>query len=287
MPVAAREASIYTGITVAEYYRDMGYSVGLMADSTSRWAEALREISSRLEEMPGEEGYPPYMATRLANYYERGGRCVCLGREGRIGSVTIISAISPPGGDFSEPVTQASMRIAGALWALDSNLAHARHFPAINWNRSYTLYDEHLGDWYKENVAEDWLDLRQQMKTLLQKETELEEVAQLVGMDALPDSERLILEMARAMREDYLRQSAFHDVDCHCPPHKQHGMLKALLLFYQVSREALERGTSLAAILDHPLREELGRIKETPADRFAEGLPSLLSRITTAFTEAS
>ncbi len=279
MPVAAREASIYTGITMAEYYRDMGYRVGILADSTSRWAEALREMSSRLAEMPGEEGYPPYLATRLANYYERGGRVVCFGDEGREGSVTVISAISPPGGDFSEPVTQASMRIAGALWALDSTLAHSRHFPAISWTRSYSLYSEHLKDWFKENVAEDWDDYREETMVLLQKETELQEVAQLVGLDALPDAERLIMEMARSVREDYLRQSAFHEVDCFCPFEKQYGMLKALMTYYKESDKALEKGVPLETLIGHPLREELSRMKEIPNEEFSEGIGDLISRI--------
>ncbi|NIQ38926.1 MAG: V-type ATP synthase subunit A [Proteobacteria bacterium] len=279
MPVAAREASIYTGITMAEYYRDMGYRVGILADSTSRWAEALREMSSRLAEMPGEEGYPPYLATRLANYYERGGRVTCLGDEGREGSVTVISAISPPGGDFSEPVTQASMRIAGALWALDSTLAHARHFPAISWTRSYSLYSDHLKEWFQENVAEDWDGLREETMVLLQKETELQEVAQLVGLDALPDAERLIMEMARSVREDYLRQSAFHEVDCFCPFEKQHGMIKALMTYYRESDKALERGVPLETLIGHPFREELGRMKEIPNEEFKEKVDDLISRI--------
>jgi len=278
MPVAAREASIYTGITLAEYYRDMGYRVGILADSTSRWAEALREMSSRLAEMPGEEGYPPYLATRLANYYERGGRVVCLGDDGREGSITVISAISPPGGDFSEPVTQASMRITGALWALDSTLAHARHFPAISWTRSYSLYSEHLMEWFTENVAEDWNDLREETMVLLQKETELQEVAQLVGLDALPDAERLIMEMAQSVREDYLRQSAFHEVDCFCPFEKQHGMIKALMAYYKESDKALERGVPLESLIGHPLREELSRMKEIPNEAFTERVDDLISR---------
>jgi V/A-type H+-transporting ATPase subunit A len=279
MPVAAREASIYTGITMAEYYRDMGYRVGILADSTSRWAEALREMSSRLAEMPGEEGYPPYLSTRLANYYERSGRVVCLGDEEREGSVTAISAISPPGGDFSEPVTQASMRITGALWALDSSLAHARHFPAISWTRSYSLFSEHLKDWFRENVAEDWEDLREETMVLLQKETELQEVAQLVGLDALPDAERLIMEMARSVKEDYLRQSAFHDVDCFCPFEKQHGMIKALMTYYKESDRALERGVPLETLIGHPLREELSRMKEIPTEEFRNRVDDLISRI--------
>jgi len=285
MPVAAREASIYTGITMAEYYRDMGYRVGILADSTSRWAEALREMSSRLAEMPGEEGYPPYLATRLATYYERGGRAACLGDDGREGSVTVISAISPPGGDFSEPVTQASMRIAGALWALDSTLAHSRHFPAISWSRSYSLYSDHLKEWFQRNVAEDWDALREETMVLLQKETELQEVAQLVGLDALPDAERLIMEMAQSVREDYLRQSAFHEVDCFCPFEKQHGMIKALMAYYRESDKALERGVPLERLIGHPLREELSRMKEIPNEAFKEKVDDLISRIVTQLGE--
>ncbi len=279
MPVAAREASIYTGITMAEYYRDMGYKVGILADSTSRWAEALREMSSRLAEMPGEEGYPPYLATKLANYYERSGRVVCLGSDKRVGSVTVISAISPPGGDFSEPVTQASMRVAGALWALDASLAHARHFPAINWKRSYSLYYEHLKDWFKENVSEDWFEVREEAMALLQREAELQEVAQLVGVDALPDPERLIMEIGRCLREDYLRQSAFHEVDCFCKPSKQYEMLKIILLYHKACQEGLEKGISLEKMLKHPIRAELARLKEVPDDRFDAVISDLTKRI--------
>ncbi len=211
MPVAAREASIYTGMTIAEYYRDMGYRVAMMADSTSRWAEALREISSRLEEMPGEEGYPTYLATKLAAFYERGGRVSCTGDGDRQGSVTIVSAISPPGGDFSEPVTQSSLRVAGALWALDTELAHRRHFPAIDWKRSYSLYLGLLDDWYRKNVAEDWPEVRQELMGLLQKEEELQEIVQLVGIDAIQDQERIILEVSRMVREEFIRQNSFSE----------------------------------------------------------------------------
>nr|NIO03620.1 hypothetical protein [Pseudomonadota bacterium]NIS68162.1 hypothetical protein [Pseudomonadota bacterium] len=203
----------------------------------------------------------------------------CLGDDGREGSVTVISAISPPGGDFSEPVTQASMRIAGALWALDTTLAYARHFPAISWTRSYSLYSEHLKEWFQENVAQDWDDLREETMVLLQKETELQEVAQLVGLDALPDAERLIMEMARSMREDYLRQSAFHEVDCFCPFEKQHGMVKALMIYYKESDKALERGVPLETLIGHPLREELSRMKEIPTEEFKERVDDLMSRI--------
>lgn len=281
MPVAAREASIYTGITMAEYFRDMGYRVAILADSTSRWAEALREMSSRLAEMPGEEGYPPYLATRLASYYERAGRVVCLGDDQpeRIGSVTAISAVSPPGGDFSEPVTQASMRITGAQWALDSALAQARHFPAISWTSSYTLYGEHLKDWFEEQIAPDWNQLQVEAMQLLQREKELQEIAQLVGEDALSPPQRLILEMGRTMREDYLRQSAYDEVDCYCPLEKQHVMLKAVLNFYGRAREALEHGTPLEEITKHPLREELGQMKIIPNDQAQQAITKLIARI--------
>jgi len=282
MPVAAREASVYTGITIAEYFRDMGYSVALMADSTSRWAEALREISSRLEEMPGEEGYPTYLSTRLASFYERSGRVVCLGTDKRIGAVTVVGAVSPPGGDFSEPVTQSSMRVTGALWALDSTLAHRRHFPSVNWNKSYSLYSEHLEEWFAQNVAEDWNELRGKIMALLQKDAELQEVVQLVGPDALQDTERLILEVSKMIREDFLQQNAFSEVDAYCPLQKQHGMMTGLLTFYEKSNEALGRGISIEEILNLPIREELSRLKEVPNELFADRLSSVLSKISMA-----
>jgi len=282
MPVAAREASVYTGITIAEYFRDMGYRVALMADSTSRWAEALREISSRLEEMPGEEGYPTYLSTRLANFYERSGRVVCLGSENRIGSVTVVGAVSPPGGDFSEPVTQSSMRVTGALWALDSTLAHRRHFPAINWNRSYSLYCEQLEDWFRNNVAKDWNELRARIMQLLQKDAELQEVVQLVGPDALQDSERLILEVSKMIREDFLQQNAFSEVDAYCPLQKQHGMMSGLLAFYDKSVEALEKGISIENILNLPIRDDLSRLKEVPIEVFNSRFDAFMSKLSLA-----
>ncbi len=222
MPVAAREASIYTGITMGEYYRDMGYDVALMADSTSRWGEALREVSGRLEEMPGEEGYPAYLATRLAAFYERAGRVMCLGNREDTGSVTIVGAVSPPGGDFSEPITQNTLRIAGTFWALDTSLANRRHFPSVNWIKSYSLYLESLKEWYTGNIAPDWMEIRDQTMYLLQKEIELLEIVQSVGPDALPESEKLILEVTRMIREDFLQQSAYSDVDSYCPLDKQY-----------------------------------------------------------------
>jgi V/A-type H+-transporting ATPase subunit A len=279
MPVAAREASIYTGITIAEYYRDMGYRVALMADSTSRWAEALREISSRLEEMPGEEGYPTYLATRLAGFYERGGRVACLGGGNREGSITIVSAISPPGGDFSEPVTQSSMRVAGTLWALDADLAHRRHFPAIHWNRSYSLYTAPLDGWYRKNVAMDWPDLRRELMGLLQKEEELSEIVQLVGMDALQDPERWLLMTSRMIREEFLRQSAFSELDSFCPLEKQYWMLKALLACHALGQDLLKMGVPIEEALSMPVREDLGRMKETPAEGFAKRAQDLIARM--------
>ncbi len=262
MPVAAREASIYTGITMAEYYRDMGYDVALMADSTSRWGEALREVSGRLEEMPGEEGYPAYLATRLAAFYERAGRVVCLGSNERVGSITIVGAVSPPGGDFSEPITQNTLRIAGAFWALDTSLAYRRHFPAINWIKSYSLYLDSVKDWFTDNVSHDWRELRDKTMFLLQKEVELQEIVQLVGPDALPEGEKAILEVTRMIREDFLQQSAFQESDSFCPLEKQYWMLKTILTFHDAMAEALGKGSSLKQILSLPVKKEIARMKE-------------------------
>jgi V/A-type H+-transporting ATPase subunit A len=276
MPVAAREASIYTGITMAEYYRDMGYDVALMADSTSRWGEALREVSGRLEEMPGEEGYPAYLATRLAAFYERAGRVVCLGPDKRYGSVTIVGAVSPPGGDFSEPITQNTLRIAGTFWALDTSLAYRRHFPSVNWIKSYSLYLDVLQDWYAENGFEEWKGMRDMTMYLLQKEVELQEIVQLVGPDALPESEKAILEVTRMIREDFLQQSAYHEVDSFCSLEKQYWMLKTILHFHERVGEAMNEGVSLNKILKLPLKTEIGRMKElTELDR----IKALVSRI--------
>lgn len=279
MPVAAREASIFTGVTLAEYYRDMGYDVALMADSTSRWAEALREISSRLEEMPGEEGYPTYLATRLSHFYERGGRVNCLGRGNRTGSVTIVSAISPPGGDYSEPVTQSSMRIAGGLWALDADLAHRRHFPAINWKRSYSLYTEQLDDWYRQNVAPDWPDLRDWLMALLQNEEELLEVVQLVGVDALQDRQRMTLEVSRLAREEFLRQNAYSEVDGSCSLKKQYGMLKVIRKFHEFWAVAVESNAPIERLLDHPIAAEIAAMRETPEEEFEAIAQALVGRM--------
>jgi V/A-type H+-transporting ATPase subunit A len=266
MPVAARETSIYAGITIAEYYRDMGYSVALMADSTSRWAEATREISARLEEMPGEEGYPTYLASKLAGFYERGGRMRCFGQEDRQGSITIVSAISPAGGDFSEPVTQSSMQVAGGLWALDADLAHRRHFPAINWKTSFSLYCAQLDPWFRSHIAPDWPLLRGELAALLQQEEELQEIVQLVGIDALQDQERITLEVSRLVREEYLRQSAFSEVDASCPLQKQYWMLRAFSQFLAYCRTLLKKGRSIEEVLASPFRSELERLKETAPD---------------------
>ncbi len=262
MPVAAREASIYTGITMAEYYRDMGFDVALMADSTSRWGEALREVSGRLEEMPGEEGYPAYLATRLAAFYERAGRVVCLGSDGRFGSITIVGAVSPPGGDFSEPITQNTLRIAGTFWALDTSLAYRRHFPSVNWIKSYSLYLDSIEDWFTQSGFIDWKEMRDLTMYLLQKEVELQEIVQLVGPDALPESEKAILEVTRMIREDFLQQSAYHEIDSFCPLDKQYWMLKVILNFYERTGEAMNKGIALNKILKLPIKAEIGRMKE-------------------------
>ncbi|NTV00366.1 MAG: V-type ATP synthase subunit A, partial [Methanoregulaceae archaeon] len=274
MPVAAREASIYTGITLAEYYRDMGYDVALMADSTSRWGEALREVSGRLEEMPGEEGYPAYLATRLAAFYERAGRVVCLGSGERLGSITVVGAVSPPGGDFSEPITQNTLRITGTFWALDTSLAYRRHFPSVNWIKSYSLYLEQVKEWYEKTGFADWKDLRAQTMYLLQKEVELQEIVQLVGPDALPESEKAILEVTRMIREDFLQQSAYHEVDSFCPLDKQYWMLKVIIAFYERVNQAMGRGVPLTKILKIPVKAEIGRMKELTDVEQIKGLVS-------------
>jgi V/A-type H+-transporting ATPase subunit A len=259
MPVAAREASIYVGITIAEYFRDMGYSVALMADSTSRWAEALREMSGRLEEMPGEEGYPAYLASRLAQFYERAGRVIALGKEGREGALSAIGAVSPPGGDISEPVSQATLRIVKVFWSLDANLAYRRHFPAINWLTSYSLYN--LGKWFNASVNEKWVDLRARMMKMLNDEAELEEIVKLVGMDALSAPDRLKLEAARSIREDYLHQDAFHEVDTYTDLHKQYLMMELVLHYYDFSLEALGKGVPIDSLVKLAVRESIGRFK--------------------------
>ncbi|HEY7513210.1 MAG TPA: V-type ATP synthase subunit A [Vicinamibacteria bacterium] len=278
MPVAAREASIYTGITIAEYFRDMGYQVALMADSTSRWAEALREISSRLEEMPGEEGFPTYLATRLGTFYERAGRVVPLSGEGE-GAVTVVGAVSPPGGDFSEPVTQASLRISGALWALSTDLAYRRHFPAIDWVQSFSLYAERFQEWFSREVGAEWITLRDEAMRLLQQERELQEIVQLVGLDAVQDRERIVIEAARLIREGFLRQSAFHDVDASCPPAKALWMLRLLLHYWRRSTQALSDGASLKAVLATGLDERLLRLGEVSPDEMETVGNGLASQI--------
>ena len=263
MPVAAREASIYTGITIAEYFRDMGYSVALMADSTSRWAEALREMSGRLEEMPGEEGYPAYLGSRLAQFYERAGHVVSLGKEGREGALSVIGAVSPPGGDTSEPVSQATLRIVKVFWGLDASLAYKRHFPAINWLKSYSLYLDDMEKWFNGQVAEDWMEGRQKMMTLLQEEAELEEIVKMVGMDALSPSDRLKMEAARSIREDFLHQNSFHEVDTYTSLKKQLLMMRLVLAYYDKSVEALKNGAGVQGLIKMPVREQIGRYKYT------------------------
>jgi len=277
MPVAAREASIYTGITMGEYYRDMGYDVALLADSTSRWGEALREVSGRLEEMPGEEGYPAYLATRLAAFYERAGRVICRGKGERTGSITIVGAVSPPGGDFSEPITQNTLRIAGTFWALDTSLANRRHFPSINWIKSYSLYLDGLQGWYNANVAKDWKDLRDRTMYLLQKEVELLEIVQLVGPDALPENEKLILEVTRMIREDFLQQSAYSDVDSYCPLDKQYWMLKIIHHFHHEAEHTMNRGVTLKQVMSIPERNEISRMKEITETNRLEILAGAIS----------
>ena len=261
MPVAAREASIYTGITIAEYFRDMGYSVALMADSTSRWAEALREMSGRLEEMPGEEGYPAYLGSRLAQFYERAGHVVSLGKEGREGALSVIGAVSPPGGDTSEPVSQATLRIVKVFWGLDASLAYKRHFPAINWLKSYSLYLDDMEKWFNGQVAEDWMEGRQKMMTLLQEEAELEEIVKMVGMDALSPGDRLKMEAARSIREDFLHQNSFHEIDTYTSLKKQYMMMKLVIAYYEKAVEALKEGAGLNALISLPVREQIGRFK--------------------------
>ncbi|MCI4331283.1 MAG: V-type ATP synthase subunit A [Thermoplasmata archaeon] len=275
MPVAAREASVYTGITIAEYYRDMGYDVALMADSTSRWAEAMREISGRLEEMPGEEGYPAYLGRRVAEFYERAGRVVTLSPEGRPGSVTVVGAVSPPGGDFSEPVSQNTLRVTRVFWALDAALASRRHFPSINWLNSYSLYVGDLEPWYRANLAKEFVQLRQKALEVLQKESELQEIVQLVGVDALPEREKGVLDVARMLREDYLQQSAYDDVDTYTSIGKQFRMLHAILSFGDQEQEAISKGATVAALSKLPVRSKLSRMKWIPEKELANSFDAL------------
>ena len=275
MPVAARESSIYTGITLAEYYRDMGYDVALMADSTSRWAEALREISGRLEEMPGEEGYPAYLGSRLAEFYERSGKVVALGPDSRVGSVTVVGAVSPPGGDFSEPVSQNTLRVTRVFWALDASLASRRHFPSINWLTSYSLYTDDLKGWYQENVAKEWPEMRAEALGILQKEAELNDIVQLVGYDALPESEKGAMDVAKSIREDYLQQSAYDAVDTYTSVKKQYLMLNTILTFGRKEADAIKAGARASQVSSLPVKVKIGRIKWTPeeqVDDFVKGV---------------
>lgn len=281
MPVAAREASIYTGITIAEYFRDMGYNVALMADSTSRWAEALREMSGRLEEMPGEEGYPAYLASRLAQFYERAGKVRTLGTDDRVGSLSAIGAVSPPGGDISEPVSQATLRIVKVFWGLDYNLSYRRHFPAINWLVSYSLYEERLRDWYTEKVSRDWVRLTGDMMRILQEEAELQEIVQLVGVDALSPMDRVTLEAARSIREDYLQQDAFNDVDTYATLNKQYRMLRLIMGFYYKAREAVRAGAGINEIFSLPVRERIGRAKFIPEEKVGQAFDEMEKELET------
>jgi V/A-type H+-transporting ATPase subunit A len=281
MPVAAREASIYTGITIAEYFRDMGYSVALMADSTSRWAEALREMSGRLEEMPGEEGYPAYLGSRLAQFYERAGRVISLGSDKREGALSVIGAVSPPGGDISEPVSQATLRIVKVFWGLDAGLAYKRHFPAINWLTSYSLYVDLLSNWFNEHVSPEWMLLRSRLMRMLQDESELEEIVKLVGIDALSADDRLKLETSRSIREDFLHQLAYHEVDTYTSLHKQLHMIKLILAYYDVASEALKAGGDIEIIAALPIRESIGRFKYIKEENVEEEAMKVMDGIVT------
>lgn len=284
MPVAAREASIYTGITIAEYFRDMGYSVAIMADSTSRWAEALREMSGRLEEMPGEEGYPAYLSSRLAEFYERAGIVKVLGQEGVTGSITAIGAVSPPGGDLSEPVAQATLRIVKVFWGLSASLAYKRHFPAVDWIASYSLYADRMSEWYGENVGEEWLPLRAACMRILQDEAQLDEIVRLVGMDALSPSNRLTMETAKSIREDYLHQNAFHEVDTYTSLEKQQFMMQLILQFDKLASDALDKNVDIEDILELPVREQIGRAKYIPESQM-EKFDEILAEIKKEMSE--
>ena len=279
MPVAAREASIYTGITIAEYFRDMGYSVALMADSTSRWAEALREMSGRLEEMPGEEGYPAYLGSRLAQFYERAGHVISLGKDKREGALSVIGAVSPPGGDISEPVSQATLRIVKVFWGLDSSLAYKRHFPAINWLTSYSLYLDNMEKWFNEKVAPDWMTGRQKMMSLLQDEAELEEIVKMVGMDALSAGDRLKMEAARSIREDFLHQNSFHEVDTYSSLKKQYLLMKLVVAYYEQGVEALEKGANIQDLVKLDVREKIGRFKYVLEENLDEEYKAVLEQL--------
>lgn len=283
MPVAAREASIYTGITIAEYFRDMGYKVAIMADSTSRWAEAMREMSGRLEEMPGDEGYPAYLASRLAEFYERAGIVTCIGSDGRQGAVSAIGAVSPPGGDISEPVSQATLRIVKVFWCLSAALAYRRHFPAIDWLQSYSLYSDRLRNYYNTSVSPDWADMVGKMMKILQEEAELEEIVRLVGVDALAFKDRLTLECARSIREDFLHQNSFHDVDTYTSLQKQHDMMKIILAWYDKALAALEQHVHFDKLIDMPVREQIGRVKYIPENEWQEKFGAVAKELDAAF----
>lgn len=286
MPVAAREASIYTGITIAEYFRDMGYSVALMADSTSRWAEALREMSGRLEEMPGEEGYPAYLGSRLAQFYERAGHVIALGKDGRDGALSVIGAVSPQGGDISEPVSQATLRIVKVFWGLDSNLAYQRHFPAINWLTSYSLYLDSMEKWFNEEVDPGWMNSRQEMMSLLQDESKLNEIVQMVGMDALSPADRLKMEAAKSIREDFLNQNSFDEVDTYSSLRKQYLMMRLVMSFYEKAKAALEKGANVEDLIAMPSREPIGRFKYTPEDKIEDEFTRIIDLLDGEVAEA-
>ena len=283
MPVAAREASIYTGITIAEYFRDMGYRVAIMADSTSRWAEALREMSGRLEEMPGEEGYPAYLGSRLAEFYERAGFVRCIGSKERYGAISAIGAVSPPGGDTSEPVSQATLRIVKVFWGLSSDLAYKRHFPAIDWLTSYSLYSETMAEYFDQNVASDWSKQVAETRRILQEESELQEVVRLVGVDALAVKDRMTLEAARSVREDYLHQIAFDDVDTYTSPAKQYGMLHLILAWYHKGEEAVAAEVPFEAVMKMPVLEQIGRMKRVPEDQWDSRFASISKELEDEF----
>ncbi|MGN0445594.1 MAG: V-type ATP synthase subunit A [Acutalibacteraceae bacterium] len=286
MPVAAREASVYTGITIAEYFRDMGYSVALMADSTSRWAEALREMSGRLEEMPGEEGYPAYLGSRIAQFYERAGRVQCLGSDDREGALSAIGAVSPPGGDISEPVSQATLRIVKVYWGLDAQLAYERHFPAINWLTSYSLYEDTLGPWFDSEINPNWMKTRRQMMSILTDEARLKEIVQMVGMDALSDPDRLKLEAARSIREDFLHQDAFDPVDTYTSPQKCYELMDLVIQFYEKSSEALNKGADIKDIISMPVREEIGRFKYIPEEETKDAYEKIENHLNAQLADA-
>jgi len=287
MPVAAREASIYTGITIGEYYRDMGYGVALMADSTSRWAEALREISGRLEEMPGEEGYPAYLGRRIAEFYERGGKSIVISPEERQGSLSIVGAVSPPGGDFSEPVSQNTLRVTRVFWALDASLASRRHFPSVNWLTSYSLYVDDLENWYKSNVSKDWIELRKEALEILQKEAELQEIVQLVGYDALPEPEKGVLDISRSIRQDYLQQSAFDDVDTYTSIKKQHQMLSIILEFGRMESDVIKKGVPALKVSELEVRTMISKMKWTKEEELEKLVNDINTKMTQEFGKLS